>query len=316
MNDERMGGRRVLVTGGAGVIGRELLKLLLICGSSILSLDRVPLPKGDWRGIVHIQKDLAVDSLKELWDFQPEILFHLAATFERSNESLEFWDTNWHDNILLSHRIIQFTKQMPSIETFVFASSYLIYSPTLYLSELVRSDVVSLKEDDPVEPRNLCGAAKYYTEREINFVKEILNRRLRTVYARIFRVYGCGSRDVISRWIRAALIGKEIEVYNKQSRFDFIFARDVAEGLVRLSGTPDAEGPVNLGSGVARSIQEVLELLPGSFSIPLKIGDLGIKEPFEASCANLMRLKQLTGWVPSIDLPKGIRTITEFEENK
>lgn len=316
MNESPIKDKRILVTGGAGVIGRELLKLLILQGGNILSADRCALPKGDWREVHHIQKDLAEESLDELRDFHPQMVFHLAAAFERSAETPEFWRTNWRDNVLLSHRITQLAKEMPSVETFVFASSYLIYSPALYLSEILRNDVTSLKEDDPIEPRNLCGAAKYYTEREINFVKGILNRSFRTVHARIFRVYGCGSRDVISRWVRAALLGKEIEIYNKENRFDFIFARDVAEGLLKLSEAPDAEGPVNLGSGVARSIQEVLALLPGLQSRPLQISDLGNKESFEASCANLMRLKHLTGWAPSIDLARGIKIVTEFEKNR
>jgi carbamoyl-phosphate synthase large subunit len=307
-------GKRVIVTGGAGVIGRELLKLLIEKGVSIVSVDRYPLPKGDWSGVSHVQKDLATDSLDELRDFQPQIIFHLAAAFEKSKESPEFWNTNWHDNIVLSHRIAGLTKELPNLEVFLLASSYLVYSPSLYLSPSLPDDVVYLKEDDFIAPRNLCGAAKYYTEGEIEFVKGGLNPSLRTVYARIFRVYGCGSRDVISRWARAALFGQGIEVYNKQNRFDFVFARDVAEGLLRLAQSHDAEGPVNLGSGVTRSIQDILNLLVEC--VPMaqsRIQELGTREPFEASCADLTRLRRLTGWVPSTELEEGIKIIIDFE---
>ncbi|RLE08390.1 hypothetical protein DRJ00_06395 [Candidatus Aerophobetes bacterium] len=313
MKESLIKDKRVLVTGGAGVIGRELLKLLIGKGASIFSVDRQPLPKGDWAGVLHIQKDLAKDSLDELHDFQPQIIFHLAASFERSKESPEFWDINWHDNVLLSHRIVDLAKEMPDLEVLVFASSYLVYSPSLYLSPSFR-DVTYLKEDDRIAPRNLCGAAKHYTEEEIEFVKEVVNLSLRSIYARIFRVYGCGSRDVVSRWVRAALSGQDIEVYNKQNCFDFIFARDVAEGLLRLAESPNAEGAVNLGSGAARSIQEVLDCI-GENVGQLRIRDLGIKEPFEASCADLTKLKQMTGWAPPTRLEEGIKMIIEFEQN-
>ena len=313
MKESLIKDKRVFVTGGAGVIGRELLKLLIGKGASILSVDRQPLPKGDWAGVLHIQKDLAKDSLDELHDFQPQIIFHLAASFERSKESPEFWDINWHDNVLLSHRIVDLAKEMPDLEVFVFASSYLVYSPSLYLSPSFH-DVTYLKEDDRIAPRNLCGAAKYYTEKEIEFVKEVVNLSLRSIYARIFRVYGCGSRDVVSRWVRAALSGQDIEVYNKQNCFDFIFARDVAEGLLRLAENPNAEGAVNLGSGAARSIQEVLDCI-GENVGQLRIRDHGIKEPFEASCADLTKLKQVTGWTPPTRLEEGIKMIIEFEQN-
>jgi nucleoside-diphosphate-sugar epimerase len=253
--------KKVLVTGGAGVIGRELLKLLITEEANILSVDRSPLCEQDWRGILHLQKDLATDPIDELRDFQPQIVFHLAAAFERSKESPEFWSTNWYDNVVLSHRLIDLLKEASGLEAMVFASSYLVYSPSLYLSPSRRDEAIFLKEGDPVAPRNLCGAAKFYTEREIDFVKKVLHSSLRIVHARIFRVYGCGSKDVISRWIRAALSGQELEVFNAPNRFDFIFARDVAEGLLRLAATSDAAGPVNLGTGVARSIQEILSIL-------------------------------------------------------
>ena len=317
MKESSIKGKRIIVTGGAGVIGQELLRLLISKGANILSVDRCPLPEEDWSGVVHIEKNLATDDLDKLCDFQPQIIFHLAAAFERSKESPEFWSANWHDNILASHRIIGPVKKMSSLEVFVFASSYLVYSPSLYLSPSLPEKVVHLREDDSIAPRNLCGAAKYYTERELEFMKYVRNPSLRTIYARIFRVYGCGSKDVISRWVRAALFGQDIEVYNKQNRFDFVFARDVAEGLLRLVESANGEGPVNLGSGVARSIQDVLNLLIECVpTAQWRIQDIDINEPFEASCADLARLKLLTGWLPPTSLEEGIRIVLEFEQNR
>lgn len=308
-------GKRAIVTGGAGVIGRELLKLLIKKRASILSVDRNPLSEDNWDGVAHIQRDLAADSLDELRDFEPQIIFHLAAAFERSKESPAFWKTNWHDNALLSHRIVELAQETASLEACVFASSYLIYSPSLYLSSVLQDNVVCLKEKDPVEPRNLTGAAKYYTERELEFVREFARPSLRGVYARIFRVYGCGSKDVISRWIRDALSSKVIEVYNKENRFDFIYAGDVAEGLLRLAENPDAQGPINLGSGIAWSIQELLAILAEHGSTKtMKIQDLGKTEHFEASYADLTRLKQLTGWIPTTDFRKGINILVKSEQ--
>jgi len=310
-------GKRVIVTGGAGVIGCQLLQRLTSKGASVLSADRNPLPEGDWPRVTHITKNLAAGDLEELRRYQPDIIFHLAAAFERAKESPEFWPMNWQDNVILSHRIIDLAQKMTNLETFVFASSYLIYSPSLYLSPSLRDKPVYLKEDDAVVPRNICGAAKYYTERELQFTKEVSNPSLRVIFARIFRVYGYGSRDVISRWARAALSGQEIQVYNRQNRFDFIFAGDVAEGLLRLAESPEAEGVVNLGSGTARNIQAVLGLLAQHVpAFKSSIRDMGIAEPFEASCADLSRLKRLTGWTPPTSLEKGISTVIEFEKNK
>lgn len=306
-------GVRVLVTGGAGVIGRELLIRLREERAEILSVDRLPLPPGDWSGVRHLQLDLASDSLGALADFRPQIVFHLAASFERSEESPEFWATNWHDNTLASHRLLELVRDLPEVEALVFASSYLIYAPSLYLFPSVRADVVRLKETDLVAPRNICGAAKFYTERELDFVDH-LHPSLRTVSARIYRVYGRGSRDVISRWLRAALAGERIEVFSPENRFDYIFAGDVAEGLVRMAKSPEASGVVNLGSGVARSVQEVVDLLGACLpEHPLNLTHLSTQPPFEHSCADLTRLRQATGWTPPTSLEQGTKAVAAFE---
>lgn len=311
--------KRVIVTGAAGVIGRELVDLLVKAGAVVLAVDRRAIQRGGnetlFAATRYLQMDLSCDNLEDLRSFQPEILFHLAAVFERAEETPAFWQESWRDNVVLSHRIVSLAREIEPLETFVFASSYLVYAPTLYLSALPSAEVKFLSEDSPVTPRNLCGAAKYYTEQEIEFLHKVLRPDLRTVCARIFRVYGFGSKDVISRWVRAALAGRHIDVYNSQNRFDFIFARDVAQGLLRLAISPRATGPVNLGSGVPRSIDDVLQALvqylPAAASL---VRDHGTKEYFEASCADLTKLRLLTGWTPVTTLEEGIGRIVEFEK--
>lgn len=316
MADEFFSGKRVLVTGGSGVIGKELLRMLLHAGADILNIDRLPLPEGQWDGLRHSQKDLALNSLTEITEFRPQVVFHLAAEFERSAESPEFWETNWRDNVLLSHRVIDSVKSLPECEAFVFASSYLVYSPGLYISKKPTKETV-LRESERVEPRNICGAAKFYTEWEMEFVREHFNPSMRTVSARIFRVYGLDSREIINRWVRSILAGRKIEVYNRQNRFDYIFSRDVAEGLLHIAVSPEARGCINLSSGYAKSIDDVLQILakylPETESL---IIDQGVQDVFETSCGNLTLLKKMTGWNPSRSLEEGIKLIIEYEQPK
>ncbi|MDA8171767.1 MAG: NAD(P)-dependent oxidoreductase [Nitrospiraceae bacterium] len=305
-------GKRVLVTGGSGVIGRELLQRLASKGARVLSADRLPLPFAI-EGAASLQMDLADHNLKELADFDPQIIFHLAAAFERSEETPDFWPVNWHDNILLSHRMVELASKLPNLESFIFASSYLVYAPDLYLSSEY-GQIRLLKESDPKAPRNLCGAAKFYTESELQFLKTYLKPSVRVVNARIYRVYGRGSKDVISRWVRAALSGWKIELYNKQNKFDYIFAGEVAEGLVNLCESQKAEGAVNLASGRARAVEEVISIinrvLPGN---KFEVLDTGSRQRFESSCADLSRLVEFTGWKPAVHLETGIKLIADYE---
>ncbi|MBF0319454.1 MAG: NAD-dependent epimerase/dehydratase family protein [Nitrospirae bacterium] len=305
-------GARVVVTGGAGVIGRELLAILREAEGTVISLDKKPLPEDfNLTGITHIVKDLAADPIDEIIDFRPEIFFHLAAAFERSKESPEFWNVNWTDNTLMSHRAVDAARRIDTLRAFVFASSYLIYSPALYMSSSLRHAPVYLREDAPAAPRNITGASKYYTERELDFIREYLRPSLKTVYARIYRVYGRGSRDVISRWIRSALNSKPLDVYNIDNRFDYICARDVAEGLLRLAVAENAEGVINLGSGQSHSVEDVLTAL-ASF-IDIKITGRARLEDYENSTADIGLLRNLTGWAPRTTLTEGIGRVIEYE---
>lgn len=306
-------GQRVLVTGGAGVIADELLDRLSASEARVLSVDRLPLASPAPFGVEHLVADLAVVDLDAIARFRPRHVFHLAATFERSVESPEFWEQNWTDNVVVTHRLAELAQAIGAIETFVFASSYLVYDPRPYSSVAPATHPVALSEDARLSPRNLCGAAKLYGEAEIRFTHDIGNARYRPIFARIFRVYGRGSRDVVSRWVRAALAGQEIDLYHPQNRFDYIFSGDVAEGLIRLATTPQAAGAINLATGQSRPVAAVIEAIERATGSPLVAREREVDEPFEASCADLDRLSAVLDWVPATTLEAGVERLVQFE---
>ncbi len=205
-------GSRVFVSGGAGVIGRSLVERLYEGGASIWVGDLKPRPP-HWPEDIHYrQGDLGLAPASYFEQAAPEFFFHLAATFERSTESADFWEPGAQHNVALSHYLMSCLKDLPCLRRVVFASSYLIYDSALYQSPAPPARAKLLHEDDPISPRNLCGSAKHHHELELAFLDEFLGDRFSSVSARIFRSYGKGSRDVISRWIRSALSGEELEI--------------------------------------------------------------------------------------------------------
>lgn len=308
-----LAGHRALVTGGAGVIAGELLALLSEAGAEVLSIDRLPLPGAAPGGVRHIKGDLAFMDLAAVREFRPQTIFHLAATFERSVETPEFWAENWNDNVVVSHRLTELAAEIGGIEAFVFASSYLLYDPVQYLRPEPGGAPTPLREDSPIRPRNLCGAAKLYAEWEIDFAHEVQGRAFRTVHARIYRVYGRGSRDVVSRWVRAALAGQPIDVYHPENRFDYVFAGDVAGGLARMAVTPAAHGVLNLATGRARFIHEVISAIEVATGSALQATSHTADEPFEASQADVTRLRAMLGWSPGTVLEDGVARLVAFE---
>ena len=305
-------GHRALVTGGAGVIAGELLARLSEAGADVLSIDRLPLATPP-PGVRHIEGDLAIIDLAPVRAFRPQTIFHLAATFERSVETPEFWGENWNDNVVVSHRLTELVAEMGGLETYVFASSYLLYDPAQYLRTSPVGEPTSVAEDARLYPRNLCGAAKLYTEWEIDFARHVQAGAFRAVHARIYRSYGLGSRDVVSRWVRAALAGEAIDVYHPENRFDYVFAGDVAEGLLRMAATPAAAGPLNLATGRARSIHEVVAAIEAATGVRLNATIQSADEPFEASQADIARLRSTLGWSPQTHLEDGVAKLVAYE---
>ena len=92
--------KRVLVTGSSGVIGRELVRLLIEAGAEVLSVD-IEDDKSIEVPIEHIRVDLSEGIPVELPRFRPQVVFHLAATFERTVETARYWETSFENNVLL-----------------------------------------------------------------------------------------------------------------------------------------------------------------------------------------------------------------------
>ena len=126
--------KRIFISGGAGVIGNELVNRLRKIGAIIFVGDLKLKPKHWPNTILYRQGDLNCVSKNEIDSFKPDIFFHLAASFERSIESYDFWDENYHNNVKLTNHLLSIFKDLPYLKKIIFASSYLLYDKSLYSS--------------------------------------------------------------------------------------------------------------------------------------------------------------------------------------
>lgn len=304
--------KKVLVTGGAGVIGKELIGMLVKQGAIIRCVDFQEKPS-ELSDIEYFQMDLSKSDNQFLFRFEPEYVFHLAADFERTEERKDFWESNFRNNILASHYLIDQIIKCPSLKKVIFASSYLIYDKKQYNNIEGQN---FLTESSIINPRNMVGVAKLQTESDLEFLSRNNEYPFDCVSARIFRVYGKGSRDVISRWIRDILQKKDILLFNENNRFDYIFARDVATGLLKLGENNNVKGIYNLGTGVSSIVKDVITILQKN------LGDFNIntiesrKELFESSCANISKLRNELSWSPEYSLESGIKEVISYEKKR
>jgi len=301
--------KKIIVTGGAGVIGTPLIEKLIIREAIVKCFNITPKPKGFPENVQYYKRDLSLLNPSEFISFDPEIIFHLAAIFEKTEEDPTFWELNFTNNVVLSHKVIDAARCCKKLKKFIFASSYLVYDSSQYLFKKP-AEPVALKENDKIDVKNLYALAKHYTEKELNFTKSFSS-----VSARIFRVYGRNSRDFISRSIRAAINKDSISLFSKENSFDYVFADDVAEGLIKLGELDIGNGIFNLGSGRVKNVGEVISILKNHFP-DLKVEVKDKQDTYENSCADMAAFKEATGWQPSTTLDQGIKELISYEIQK
>ena len=303
------------MSGAAGVIGRELVMKLVSRGHVVLAGDLKPRPEYFDSSVEYCQGDLNEVNIQVLESFKPEIFVHLAATFERSEESLDFWSENYDNNVRLSHHLLTICQNLPSMRKVLFASSYLVYDSAFYLGTDEERGPKRLSELDSIHPRNLIGSAKYFHELELEYLRRFSEVKFAICSVRIFRGYGCGSRDVISRWVQSLLLEEEISVYSQDGMFDYIFSKDSAEGLLRILEGVNPPSVVNLGTGSSRSIREVCAILRSHFpnaKMTERFSDVAI----EKSEADTRLLRESVNWVPEYRIEDAISEIITYEQSE
>ena len=111
--------------------------------------------------------------------------------------------------------------------------------------------------------------------------------------------------------MRSAINSQAIELILKESSFDYIFADDAADGLIKLTER-DAFGTYNLGTGQSRKIKEIASILKIYFPDVI-ITELPKKGFYENSCADITKFKKAVNWLPKTSLEEGIKHLINYE---
>ncbi len=308
--------KKIFISGGSGVIGRSLVKLLLRKKYEVYVADLKDQPH-DFRDKVYYRKgNLNFLTENEIKSFKPDVFVHLAAVFERTKETYEFYENNFQNNIQLSNYLLKIFSKLKSVKKIIYASSYLTYDEKYYMK---KGDVIDypINENINLNPRNLIGAAKLYHEKELELIKRFKKNKQISIL-RIFRGYGCGSNDIVSRWVRKALNNKPLEVYGENGKFDYIFSDDSASALLKLiekNFNNNKNNIFNLGSGRNYKIRDLLGILKKKFK-KLKIIKLKKQILIENSLSDNKKFTDLTGWESLYNLEKGVQKILNFEKKE
>jgi UDP-glucose 4-epimerase len=298
---------RVLVTGGAGFIGANLLRQLdsshdvrvldnLARGSrDLLPADRdIDVVVGDIRDPEAVKRAMA----------GMDLVIHLAA-FGSVVESVTDPVENFEINVRGTFEMLRGAADA-GVERFVFAST---------------GGAIMGDQEPPIDERSLpwpispYGASKLCGEAYMHaFAGSFGIRPVALRFANVYGPYSAHKKGVITRFIRAALAGGTFEIFGDgQASRDFLHVDDLCRGIVAAADSELSDEVLHLASEKETTINElarlILDLVGSDVEIvhhPKRPGEV------ERNFARADRAREVLGWEPRLSLREGMAGTIEW----
>ncbi len=251
-----LSGKRIVVTGGAGFLGRMVCQELETHAPSLIFAAR--------SAQYDLREPTAVESL--FADVRPDIVIHLAAVVGGIGANRENPGRYFYDNAIMGLQMIEAARRH-QISKFVSTGTICAYP---------KFTPVPFREDDlwngyPEETNAPYGLAKKMLLVQSQAYRQQYGLNAITLFP--VNLYGPGDNfDLASSHVIPALIRKVVEAQESGSKEisvwgtgtasrEFLFARDAARGIVLATAQFDKPDPVNLGSGEEITIRRLVELI-------------------------------------------------------
>jgi UDP-glucose 4-epimerase len=303
--------RKVLVTGGGGFIGSNLVRALLERGDIVRVLDNFA--TGNRDNLDGVDVEVVEGELRSYERVHnavrgAEVVFHLGAlgSVPRSvQDPLTTSAVNVEGtlNVLLAARD-------EGVRRVVYASSSSVYGSAATLPA---------QEASPVDPVSPYGVAKLAAERYcVSFSR--VYESFETVVLRYFNVFGPRQSPhsqyaaVVPLFLTAISAGEPLTIFGdgEQSR-DFTYVQNVVEANLRAAEASGANGRIfNVAAGSPRSVNTLVETISELLGKPAerrfeppRAGDL------RDSYADISAAREILGWEPTVDFEDGLRRTAE-----
>jgi nucleoside-diphosphate-sugar epimerase len=308
--DMDLKGAEVLVTGGCGFIGSEVVRQLYQCNAKVTIFDNLSSGKEAYikgnDGVSLVKGDLIDESkLSEAME-RVEYIIHLAALpfipdsyyFPR-----DFFTVNVNGTINL---VLAAVKKR--VKRFVYISSSEVYGTAKY---------TPMNENHPTLPQSTYSVSKLAAERVVYTMH--LEHDLPVVIIRPFNSFGPNITQpyIIPEITNQIVNGNhEVKLGNIHSRRDFTFVSDTARGIILAMLTDGINGEtINLGTGKAVAVKELVrmiaDILSRDYSITIDPSRIRPSD-VETLISDYSKANRLLGWAPSISLREGLERTVEW----
>jgi UDP-glucose 4-epimerase len=303
----------VLVTGGAGFIGSELVRQLAAAGTRVIVIDNLANGKRENLAGIEGEVTLLERDIRDVNGYRAELshvgaVYHLACLGVR--HSLHSPEENHDVNATATLRLLN-EARAAGVPRFVYVSSSEVYGTARWSP---------MTEDHPTYPCTVYGASKLAGECYARAFYSSYGYP--TVVVRPFNTYGPRSHhegdsgEVIPKFLLRCLAGKPMVVFGDgtQTR-DFTYVSDTARGILQAGRTDAAVGcTVNLGSGREVSVNDLATLVAQVAGRPGAAVEHDAPRPGDVHrlCADVARARELFGYEAPTTLTEGLQRLLEW----
>ena len=302
---------RILMTGSSGFIGQHL----------------APRLEKDHE-VYHLKSDLLdFDNVKkEVNEFQPEVIVHLAARTEVEKSFYE-QTTFSQINYVGSVNLIEAASRVPALKNFVFASTMEVYGWQPISDEIKikgsPKEFIAFDENTVPNPNAPYAVAKYGVEKYLEYAHRCLDLPFTAI--RQTNCYGRKDNDffVTEQFISQMLLNPhEVEFGYAEPYRNFIYISDMLDAWMEVITKPHL---VNTGKILTIGPDNPIKIKDYADLIAKKIGWSGqihwgkkLHRPGEIYWLNSNHnlITKLTGWQPKVSLSDGLDKTIEFWRTK
>ena len=320
----------ILVTGGAGFIGRWVIKSLLYDGHKVTAFDN--LSNGSKDNILEFKEnsnfkfvygDIKDEkALQSIFSDQFDIIYHLGASIN-VQDSIDDPKTTFLNDTVGTFNLLEIAKvqmygehgKMSSDGWVMDLSDNVHPCKVVFMSTCMVYDKAydeGINEDHRTKPVSPYGGSKIAAE---NMVLSYFNAyKLPTVVIRPFNTYGPfqktgGEGGVVAIFIKNSLEGKDINIYGsgEQTR-DLLYVKDCARFVIEAGYTNTVNGEIiNAGTGRDVSINELCSLISYKRVKVNHITHIHPQSEIMKLKCNYSKAKKLLNWEPKFTLEQGIK---------
>ncbi len=295
----------VLVTGAAGFIGSELCRLLRSLGHAVVGYDDLSRGRREFlpSGVRLVEGDIrdAARLAQTVRGSKPDWLIHLAAMhyipdcIARPRETLDV-------NVEGTRRVLESCRGS-SVRHMVFASTAAVYTPT---------DGACVEDATPLRPLEVYGESKLEGERlAAAFHAET---GITTSVLRLFNAIGRHETNphVVPHIFESLQASDVVRLGNIEPRRDYIDTRDMAEAIVAVASGSRGLSVLNVGTGTAYSVREILERLRRILGRPVTVEQEASRVRASERMlllADIAKIRRAVRWTPRVPLDDSLKDL-------